>query len=90
MNLEKDIEYVKSVLPDHYTVKESKQKGNIHCVSTKGICHHIDCDDEEHWGYIHNAFKLHFRKRFSETFLNVCSCYRDFTIYLKSITDDEV
>lgn len=83
--IEKDIQYVKSIFPAHYTVEESKQLGNIHCYSSKGICHHIDTDDEEHFSYIHNALKIHFGSRFQEIFLNVCSCYKDFTIYLKSI-----
>jgi hypothetical protein len=32
-----DIEFVKSILPEHYTVQESKKKGSIHCKSEIGI-----------------------------------------------------
>lgn len=37
MSIQTDIDFVKSVLPDHYTVKESKKQGSIHCKSPKGI-----------------------------------------------------
>jgi hypothetical protein len=87
--IEKDIQYIKSILPTHYTVEESKQPGNVHCYSSKGICHHIDADDEEHWEYIYRALKAHFEQRFQEVFLNVCHCYKDFTIYLKPIKLEE-
>jgi ascorbate-specific PTS system EIIC-type component UlaA len=31
--IESKIKYVTQILPDHYEVKESKQKGNVHCKS---------------------------------------------------------
>jgi hypothetical protein len=32
-----DIAFVKTILPEHYTVQESKKKGSIHCKSAIGI-----------------------------------------------------
>jgi hypothetical protein len=32
-----DIEFIKSILPQHYIVQESKKKGSIHCRSEVGI-----------------------------------------------------
>jgi hypothetical protein len=32
-----DIEFVKKILPEHYTVQESKRKGSVHCKSEIGI-----------------------------------------------------
>jgi len=37
ISLEQDIAFVKSILPEHYGVKESKRKGSIHCKSEIGI-----------------------------------------------------
>jgi hypothetical protein len=35
--IQADINFVKTILPDHYEVKESKKKGSIHCKSEIGI-----------------------------------------------------
>jgi hypothetical protein len=89
-----DIEYVRSILPDHYTVQESEKRGSIHCKSEKGIRKSpylnqstgkmvTDAEDEEHWGYIVEAIKKHFGDRFQEIDHNTCFCHVDFTIYLK-------
>jgi len=82
--IQTDIDYVKKILPNHYTVTESKSKGSIHCQSSIGIRKEVDSEDEEHWEYIFQAFKKYFNNRFSEIFCNVCFCYSDFTIYLKT------
>lgn len=85
MKLNDDIGFVKTILPSHYTVKESKSKGSIHCVSSEGIKQGIDSEDDEHWSYIMMAIRKRFGERFSEVYHNVCFCHCDFTIYLKHI-----
>lgn len=91
----RDVKFVISILPFHYTVEESDKRGSIHCVSPQGIRKSpylnqstgatvTDAEDEEHWGYIFGAIKQHFGERFQEVFHNVCLCHTDFTIYLKT------
>jgi hypothetical protein len=75
--IESKIKYVAQILPDHYEVKESKQKGNVHCKSSIGI------DDDEQWGYFISALNNRFGDNFSEVFHNTCTNHVDFTIYLK-------
>ncbi len=88
-----DIEFLKTILPIHYTVHESKTAGSIHCKSEIGIrlSPYLnpssgnmvdDAEDEEHWGYVFNAIKAHFTDRFQEVFHNTCFCHIDFVIYL--------
>ena len=77
-----DILFVKTILPDHYTVQESKRKWSIHCFSKEGIRHKIDADDDEHWDYIVNAIQAHFGDRFMEIDHNTNFCHVDFTIHL--------
>lgn len=84
MNLNNDIDFVRGVLPDHYTVKESNKKGSIHCVSSTGIRKGIDSEDDEHWGYVMNAFRKYFGSRLSEVYHNTCFCHVNFTMYLKN------
>lgn len=81
--IKQDINYVKSVLPEHYLVQESKKQGSIHCKSAIGIRHKVDADDDEHWLYILRAIQNHFGNRFQEVYHNVNFCHTDFTIYLK-------
>jgi hypothetical protein len=82
-----DIEFVKKILPDSYTVKESNKPGSIHCVSKTGIINKNilfdDVEDEDHWEYIFKAIKQHFGERFQEVYHNVCFLHKNFTIYLK-------
>jgi hypothetical protein len=78
-----DIDFVKKILPEHYTVQESKHKGSVHCKSSIGIRHKIDADDVEHWEYIVGAITNHFGKRLLEIDHNTNFCHVDFTIYLK-------
>jgi hypothetical protein len=93
--IQDDIDFVRSILPDHYEVKESKKAGSIHCKSEKGIRKSPflnestgrminDAEDEEHWSYIFRAVKQHFGERFQEVYHNTCFCHVDFTIYLKT------
>lgn len=35
--IQEDIQFVRAILPEHYTVKESKKAGSIHCKSAIGI-----------------------------------------------------
>jgi hypothetical protein len=68
-----DISFVRSILPDHYEVGESKKLGSIHCKSSVGMQ-----DD----GFIY-VIADHFGERFQEVFHNTCTNHVDFTIYLK-------
>jgi hypothetical protein len=71
------VAYINQVLPVHYEVKESKQKGNVHCKSSIGI------DDDEVWGYFMSALKNHFTD-FLEVYHNTCYNHVDFTVYFKN------
>jgi hypothetical protein len=71
------VAYVKQVLPQHYEVKESKQKGNVHCKSSIGIT------DEEQWDYFMSALKGRFDNIFLEVYHNTCHNHIDFTVYFK-------
>lgn len=77
-----DIDFVKSILPEHYQLKESFLKGSIHCKSRIGI-RDGDDEDREQWEYIVLAIKKHFSSRFQEIYHHVCVFHKDFTIYLK-------
>lgn len=81
--MEKDLEFIKNILPDHYVVKESKTMGSIHCKSPIGIKEGVDADDDEHWNYIVMAIQQKFGERFLEIDHNTCFCHVDFTICLK-------
>ncbi len=92
-----DIRFVKSILPGHYVVQESKTKGSVHCKSAIGIrdsprlnqstgARVTDEEDNEHWSYIYEAIKRHFGERFQEVDHNTCFCHVDFTIYLRPAT----
>lgn len=92
-----DIEFVKSILPEHYEVKESKKQGSIHCKSAIGLRKTPynatdsfgkmitvdDAEDEEQWFYVVEAIKARFGDRFQEIDHNTCFCHVDFTIYLR-------
>ena len=92
--ISEDINFVKSVLPSTYEVKESKDKGSVHCISPTGIVKPPylnnstgriieDAEDDEHWSYILGSFRQHFGERFLEVFHNVCFCHTNFTVYLR-------
>lgn len=75
--LDLKIKYISQVLPKHYVVKESKQKGNIHCKSSIGI------GDDGYWECFMNALRNKFTD-FLELDHNTCYNHVDFTIYFKS------
>lgn len=79
----KELEFVKSVLPNHYTVQESKKEGSIHCVSAYGLKKGIDSDDDEAFSVFVDKVKNHFGSKFQEISHNTFYCHVDFTIYLK-------
>jgi|LakMenE18May11ns_1017448.scaffolds.fasta_scaffold9959546_7 hypothetical protein len=92
-----DIQFMKSILPEHYEVKESKKSGSIHCKSSIGLRKTPynsfdsfkrpiivdDAEDEEQWFYIVEAIKAKFGERLQEIDHNTCFCHVDFTIYLR-------
>lgn len=96
--IQRDIEIVKEILPDHYTVKESLTKGSIHCKSGIGIRKPPyvgrngkiidDAEDESEWDSIFNTIKNCFGDRFQEVSHNTCAWHIDFTIYLKKLSSE--
>lgn len=80
MYIAKDIEFVRSILPDHYLVQESSRRGSIHCKSSIGI---DDTPPENHWKAVFGAIKGYFDDRFQEVYHSTCSNHVNFTIYLK-------
>lgn len=95
MSIKKDIQFIQSILPAHYDIKESKRSGSIHCVSTIGIRGTAvrskttgkiinDAEDDEHWDYIGRAMEKYFGNRLLEIDHHVNFCHTDFTIYLES------
>lgn len=82
--IQQDIDFVKKVLPTHYTIKESKKASSIHCQSSIGLRTKHGGDDDEHWALFFLAIKKHFGSRFQEVFHNTCAWHSDFTIFLKN------
>lgn len=82
-SLKTQIEAVKRILPDHYSVNPGAKPGSIRCKSSVGIRRKIDAEDEEHWGYVVNAIKAFFGNAFQEIDHNICFCHVDFLIYFK-------
>lgn len=94
LQIETDIAYVKSILPSHYEVIESRKIGSIHCKSEIGIrlppyknestgTMVTDAEDEPAWRHFVHRIKNHFGSRFQEVFHNTCFCHVDFMIFLK-------
>lgn len=81
---QQDIAFLRSILPDHYTVQPSKE-GNthVHCVSPKGLRIPPDGDDDEAWHYTMMAIRRHFGTRLYEVYHHTCSYYQNFTVYLR-------
>lgn len=75
------IEFVKSILPDHYQVEEGVKENSIRCRSRVGLSERVDADDEEHWSYVLAAIKNHFGNLFQEIFHVTCSRHQHFIIY---------
>lgn len=82
--IQQDIQFMKGILPNHYTVQESKKSGSVHCKSSIGIRKGIDAEDDEHWGYIMDAIRTEFGGRLQEVYHNTCSNHVDFTVYLNN------
>lgn len=82
--IEQDIQFIKSILPEHYQVKESKKAGSVNCKSSIGIRKGVDSEDEEHWSYIVKSMRGYFGNRLQEVYHNTCFCHVDFTVYLNS------
>ena len=79
--IDKDVTYVKDLLPNHYSVI-GKDK-SINCKSNIGLRMNGSSDDDEHWSYIFLAIKQHFGKRFTEVYHHTNAYHQNFTIYLK-------
>lgn len=79
--LQKDIAFVKDLLPVHYRVEESKKKYSIHCASIVGM---DDSVREPDWKDFMQKIREHFGNRFMEVFHNVYFRHTDFTIYLEA------
>lgn len=92
--MKEKIEFVKSLLPSHYEVKESSKLGSIHCKSEIGLrkLPYIsksgrlisDDEDDEAFERFFKSIKQKFGDKFQEVYHNTCFCHVDFTIYLKS------
>jgi hypothetical protein len=91
-SIQEDIEFAKSILPNHYVVEESKTKDSIHCKSETGFVKPpyedyrgliTDAEDEIAWASFKCTTKAYFGNRFQEVYHNTCFCHIDFTIYLK-------
>lgn len=89
-----DLEFVKSLLPSHYEVGESKKAGSIHCVSEIGLrklpylgsSGNLITDQEDDPSFFRfvKSIKQYFGDRYQEIDHNTCFCHVDFTIYLKA------
>lgn len=79
--IDKDIRFMKLLLPMHYAVSESKETtGSIHCKSSIGM----PVRDDEAWEHIIKAIKKQFGSRFQEIYHNTCTNRCDFIVYLKN------
>jgi len=79
--IDKDIRFMKLLLPMHYSVLESKKTtGSVHCKSSIGLT----VKDNEFWEQIIKDIKKHFGKRFQEVYHNTCTNHCDFIVYLKN------
>ena len=71
------LEFMRRVLPDHYTCEP--RKNGIYCHSLIGI----DENDPEHWEYIYLAIQQKFEDRFMEVFCHTCTNYLRFTVFIR-------
>jgi hypothetical protein len=86
----RDIDVIKSLLPDHYQVTESKeQPGSIRCKSSIGLVKKgtKDKEDKERWDVIATSAKEFLQPRFKEIKHSVNALHKDFTVVLEQ--DDE-
>lgn len=82
ISINEDIQFVKGLLPHHYTVK-SNGANTIRCKSNIGI----DENDEKAWRHFKIELLKYFQGTFSEINHTVCSNHSDFHIYLKDQFD---
>lgn len=83
--LQNDLGFMKSILPSHYTVKNTVKNNGVRCISPVGIGVDGSDDDPEHWGYIMKAVRKEFGSRFMEVYHNTNYCHVDFIVYLKPL-----
>lgn len=82
MSLDADIEFITSILPYHYEVRESKKRGNVYCRSNIGI------PEDDLWRLLVDKLKEHFGNRLVEIYHNVCYLHSDFVVYLQPLHSD--
>lgn len=75
--MNKETEYMRILLPDHYTC-EPREDG-VHCYSSIGI----DECDPEHWHFVFEAIKQKFGNKFISVYHQTCTNHMKFTVYLK-------
>ena len=82
-----ETEWIKSILPDHYTC-ESRENG-VHCHSSIGINDdHMIGDDynpetDDQFGLIVKAIEQKYGDRFMEIYHQTCTYHSKFTVYLR-------
>ena len=76
--MNKDVDFMRRVLPDHYTC-EPRENG-VHCHSLIGV----EDNDPEHWEYIFLAIKQQFGDRFMEVYHQTCTDHLKFTVYIRN------
>lgn len=80
--MKEEAEFMQYILPAHYTV-EPRANG-VQCESPIGI---DDCDTE-HWGYIMEAIKQKFGKRFLEAYHQTCTDHKKFMVYIRPVKEE--
>lgn len=78
--IEKDIRFIGTLLPQHYEVNEDSRKGSFRCKSTIGI-------SEQSWERFTEKCRTFFGKRLMEFYHTTNSQHKDFTVYLKSVAE---
>lgn len=84
--LQGDIDYVKSILPEHYEVKVTQKKEKsfgLRCTSSTGIRYKIFAYSDDHWEYLVKVIRSYFGERYYEIDHITNFCHVDFIIYLK-------
>lgn len=88
-SVQKDIAFVKSLLPEHYVVQESSKKYSIHCRSSIGLRTLSGDNDNERFDEFFKRIKEYFKDRFLEVNHITCAYHQNFTIYLKAWISQE-
>lgn len=89
-----DLGFIKSLLPEHYTVQEKEypsqqSPGKVYfgyfCKSPVGIrLNEMNEEDQEQWSYIEAAIKQRLGKRLSEIYHITNHCHVNFVVYTTS------